>query len=95
MIHNGIDHSVFKPSAVNDGRFSAPYVLYVGSERPRKNLACLLRAFAALKDRGPRFASLRLLKVGSPGRSDGFRTATLEEARRLGIDHDIAVVLIL
>ena len=66
VIHNGIDHSVFKPSAVNDGRFSAPYVLYVGSERPRKNLACLLRAFAPLKDRGPRFASLRLLKVGSP-----------------------------
>ena len=92
VIHNGIDHSVFKPSPVNDGRFSAPYVLYVGSERPRKNLACLLRAFAALKDRGPRFASLRLLKVGSPGRSDAFRTATLAEARRLGIDRDIDFV---
>ena len=88
VIYNGIAHSVFKPSPVNDGRFSAPYVLYVGSERPRKNLVCLLRAFAALKDRGPRFASLRLLKVGSAGRSDGHRTATLEEARRLGVDHD-------
>ena len=92
VIYNGIDHSVFKPSPVNDGRFSAPYVLYVGSERPRKNLVCLLRAFAAIKDRGPRFASLRLLKVGSAGRSDGFRTATLEEARRLGIDDDIDFV---
>ena len=92
VIHNGIDHSVFKPSAVNDGRFSAPYVLYVGSERPRKNLVCLLRAFAALKDRGPRFASLRLLKVGSAGRSDGYRTTMLEEARRLGVDRDIDFV---
>ncbi len=92
VIYNGIDHSVFKPSPVNDGRFSAPYVLYVGSERPRKNLACLLRAFAALKDRGPQFASLRLLKVGSAGRSDGFRTATLAEARRLGIEDDIDFV---
>ena len=92
VIYNGIDHSVFKPSPVNDGRFSAPYVLYVGSERPRKNLTCLLRAFASLKDRGPRFASLRLLKVGSAGRSDGFRTATLEEARRLGIDNDVDFV---
>ena len=62
------------------------------SERPRKNLACLLRAFASLKDRGPQFASLRLLKVGSAGRSDGYRTATLEEARRLGIDNDIDFV---
>ena len=92
VIYNGIDHSVFKPSPVNDGRFSAPYVLYVGSERPRKNLVCLMRAFAALKDRGPGFASLRLLKVGSAGRSDGYRTATLEEARRLGVDHDIDFV---
>jgi glycosyltransferase involved in cell wall biosynthesis len=92
VIYNGIDHSVFKPSPVNDGRFSAPYILYVGSERPRKNLTCLLRAFASLKDRGPRFASLRLLKVGSAGRSDGFRTATLEEARRLGIDNDVDFV---
>ena len=89
VIFNGIDHSVFKPSLVNDGRFSAPYVLYVGSERPRKNLVCLLRAFAAIKDRGPRFASLRLRKVGSAGRSNGFREATLKEARRLRIDHDI------
>ena len=92
VIYNGIDHSVFKPSPVNDGRFSAPYLLYVGSERPRKNLACLLRAFAALKDRGRRFASLRLLKVGSAGRSDGFHRAMLKEARRLGIDHDIDFV---
>ena len=92
VIYNGIDHSIFKPSPVNDGRFSAPYVLYVGSERPRKNLVCLLRAFAAIKDRGPRFASLRLLKVGSAGRSEEFRTATLDEARRLGIDRDIDFV---
>ena len=92
VIYNGIDHSVFKPSPVNDGRFSAPYVLYVGSERPRKNLVCLLRAFAAIKDRGPRFASLRLRKVGSAGRSKKFRTTTLEEARRLGIDRDIDFV---
>ena len=92
VIYNGIDHSVFKPSPVNDGRFSAPYVLYVGSERPRKNLVCLLRAFAAIKDRGPRFASLRLRKVGSAGRSEEFRTTTLEEARRLGIDRDIDFV---
>ena len=92
VIYNGIDHSVFKPSPVDDGRFSAPYVLYVGSERPRKNLVCLMRAFAALKGRGQGFASLRLLKVGSAGRSDGFRTATLEEARRLGVDRDIDFV---
>ena len=89
VIYNGIDHSVFKPSPGNDGRSPAPYVLYVGSERPRKNLVCLIRAFAGLKDRGPRFASLRLRKVGSAGRSDGFREATLKEARRLGIDHNI------
>ena len=93
VIHNGIDHSVFKPrrEKFQSDNFR-PYVLYVGSERPRKNLSALLRAFALLKGQGPPFSSLTLLKVGTPGRAAAFRVATLDEVRRLGIERQIRFV---
>jgi len=57
-------------------------VLYVGSEAPRKNLGTLLRALAMLRNAG---IPARLIKVGAPGRPT-YRTATLGEARRLGLE---------
>ena len=82
VIHNGIDHSVFKPrrEKFQSDNFR-PYVLYVGSERPRKNLSALLRAFALLKGQGPPFDSLTLLKVGTPGRAAAFRAGCSTLAR--------------
>ncbi len=90
VIYNGVDHSVFKPChEQNSSCFRPPYLLYVGSERPRKNLRVLLHAFSLIKKQGPPFDSLKLLKVGPAGRSDVFRKATLEEARRLGIENEL------
>ncbi len=93
VIHNGVNHDVFHPCQKQPhSRFRSPYLLYVGSERPRKNLGALLRAFALVKQQGTPFHSLTLLKVGPAGRSDTFRKVTWEEACRLGIEYDIQFV---
>jgi glycosyltransferase involved in cell wall biosynthesis len=93
VIYNGVDHNVFKPcNEQNTSCFRSPYLLYVGSERPRKNLKVLLRAFSLIKKQGRPFDSLKLLKVGPAGRSDDFRKATLDEARRLGLESEIHFV---
>jgi glycosyltransferase involved in cell wall biosynthesis len=93
VIHDGIDHSVFKPwHDESSPGCSPPYLLYVGSERPRKNLLVLLRAFSLLRKQGRPFDSLTLLKIGSPGRSPRFRKQTIKEASRLGIDRQIHFV---
>ena len=78
----GVDHERFRP--VDRRLFDFPYVLYVGTEQPRKNLDALLRAFAVLAAERP---DLRLVKVGAPGgEGDAFRRATqrVVEKLRLG-----------
>ncbi|MBN1933725.1 MAG: glycosyltransferase family 4 protein [Anaerolineae bacterium] len=69
VVHLGVVHSIFHPRAVPQAfyqRFqldpSLRYILYVGSENPRKNLSRLLRAFAAVHAQRP---DLRLIKIGS------------------------------
>lgn len=78
--HLGIDHSHFRPGAGDPAALRERYALdagrryliYVGSEDPRKNLAALLRALAAARATLP---DLCLLKVG--------RAHFVEERRRL------------
>ena len=89
VVYNGVDHEVFKPNAHPVS--SSPYILYVGSERPRKNLERLLEAFVLLK-KSSDFAELKLIKVGSPGRSDAFRQATLQKIKELGLDGEVIFV---
>jgi glycosyltransferase involved in cell wall biosynthesis len=68
---------------------SERYVLFVGSEQPRKNLAAVLAAFAALK-RERRLRDLKLVKVGGPGGSEApFRARTRALVRALGLDEDV------
>lgn len=66
----GVEHDVFRPLPVPeefrsryqlDGRFH--YVLYVGSENPRKNLPTLISAFVKVR---AILAKVRLVKIGSP-----------------------------
>ncbi len=79
VVYEGVDHDVFQPSARRVA--PSPYVLVVGSEHPRKNVATIFRALARLK-REPRFASLKLVKVGAPGGSEApFRAQTLAGLR--------------
>ncbi|MBI2888049.1 MAG: glycosyltransferase family 4 protein [Chloroflexi bacterium] len=66
----GVDRERFRPCLVPDSfwaryglRPDARYLLYVGSEDPRKNLEALLRALPLVQASHP---DLRLLKVGAP-----------------------------
>jgi len=76
VVHEGIDHARFRP--VERRLLNERYVLFVGSEQPRKNLAAVLRAFAALK---------RERRLGADDGREGFRLAARgggAEARRDG-----------
>ncbi|MDQ3866032.1 MAG: glycosyltransferase family 4 protein [Actinomycetota bacterium] len=91
VVYEGVDHDVFQPT---DRRVApSPYVLFVGSEHPRKNLATIFRALARLK-REPRFASLKLVKVGPPGGSEApFRAQTLAGLRASGLASEDVVFI--
>jgi glycosyltransferase involved in cell wall biosynthesis len=87
VVHEGIDHARFRP--VERRLLNERYVLFVGSEHPRKNLAAVLRAFALLR-RERRLSDLKLVKVGGPGGSEApFRARTLALVRALGLDDDV------
>ncbi|MCL2678748.1 MAG: glycosyltransferase family 4 protein [Dehalococcoidia bacterium] len=88
VIHNGVDHTVFRPYP-DSSEF--PYILYVGSERPRKNLLRFFEAFAMVKKQAG-FAGVKLIKIGSPGRSDEYRQATLAKLKELGIMDDVVFI---
>jgi len=90
VIHNGLDRQVFRPIGVRC--FPFPYLLYVGTERPRKNLSTLLSAFALVKNESSGYRDLKLVKVGTPGRVDEFRRATQAEVKRLGLEGDVIFV---
>ena len=92
VIYNGVDHNVFKPYRVRPYHVRLhyrQYILYVGSERRRKNLGRLFESFAALKRE---FPDLMLVKLGSPGRCKEFRSQTLKTLSHLGITEDVIFV---
>jgi glycosyltransferase involved in cell wall biosynthesis len=89
VVYNGVNHQSFRPNVRSILPF--PYILYVGSERKRKNLERLLEAFALLK-KSPDFNDLKLVKVGSPGRSESFRQVTLRKVKELGLDGEVLFI---
>lgn len=87
VVYEGIDHSVFYPDPRRT--VDGPYVLFVGSEHPRKNLVGLLEALATLT-REPRFRGLKLVKVGRAGGPEAeFRRRTLAAVKRLGMETQV------
>ncbi len=94
-VYPGIDCNHFRavPAARQQLRARYPlpgddadrYLLYVGSELPRKNLATLLRALRLLPP------SVRLIKVGSAGGAR-FRQATQRLIAELGLGDRVAIV---
>jgi len=76
VAYNGVDHATFHPRQRR--LFEFPYVLFVGSEQPRKNLAAVLAAMADVE-------GLRLVKVGKPGNDPRYRRETLSHVRELGL----------
>ena len=88
VVYGGIDHAMFRPSAHPSG-FEYPYILFVGSEHPRKNLATLLRAFKRLKEQ-TQFKDLKLVKVGKAGGKEvEFRKQTMEVISSLNLDSEV------
>jgi glycosyltransferase involved in cell wall biosynthesis len=87
VVPEGVDCHAFRP--VPTRLLDAPYVLYVGSEQPRKNLDTLFRAFARVR---ARFPNLKLVKVGVPGGCEApFRRRTLERAAAAGVLADLVI----
>jgi glycosyltransferase involved in cell wall biosynthesis len=87
VIYNGVDHSIFKPYNIKP--LDKPYILYFGSERPRKNLGRLFEAFAKLKKE---FPELKLVKAGASGRSEKYRKDTINKLDSLGITQQVIFV---
>lgn len=71
VVHNGVDHQRFRPVPAQ----RTGYVLYVGTEQPRKNLPRLIEAVAQ--------TDLRLVKAGVAG--DGDRAVTMRAIRENGM----------
>ncbi|MBD0290061.1 MAG: glycosyltransferase family 4 protein [Thermoleophilia bacterium] len=89
VVPNGVDHEIFRP---REGGSEEPYVLFVGSEHPRKNLATVFRALARLV-RDARFRRLRLVKVGGPGGGEArFREQTLASLAAAGVEDRVTFV---
>lgn len=97
-VHSGIDHKLFRPvSGAREmliGMYrdlaafaSAPWLLYVGSELPRKNVGTLLLVMALLREKIP---DLRLIKVGLAG-GESFRRETLRTIEVLGLDDHVLI----
>jgi len=90
VIYEGVDHSVFKPVAQRYLEY--PYILYVGSEHPRKNFSTLLRAFGKLKGE-EQFRDLKLVKVGKAGgREVDFRGRTIKVINTLGLTEEVILL---
>jgi len=88
VVYQGIDHKLFKPTHT-PAPVKEPYILYVGSEQPRKNLTTLLKAFYKLKQGDSRFSDMKLVKVGNPGKMRSFRENTLEIIDALNLRKDV------
>ncbi len=87
IVYLGIDHRLFQP--VFHHLYNHPYVLFVGTEHPRKNFAGLLKAFSQLK-REPKFKDLKLVKVGrAGGREADFRGQTMKVINALDLARDV------
>jgi len=87
VVYEGIDHSLFRP--VSQRIYKHPYILFVGSEQPRKNFTTLLKAFSQLKSK-PRFKELKLVKVGSAGgRGVDFREQTVGVVESLNLSSEV------
>lgn len=92
VVHLGVDAERFAPQPPPDSfraRYGLPvdrrYVLFVGSEDPRKDLATLIRALPLLRRR---ISNAVLLKVGAPAFADE-RRKHLALCQDLGVTNDV------
>jgi glycosyltransferase involved in cell wall biosynthesis len=92
VVHEVVEHERFRPLAVPE-TFRAKYgldngtqyILHVGSDDPRKNLASLVRALAQVKRQ---VSHVKLLKVGAP-HFERERQRLLALVAELGLQDDV------
>ncbi len=91
----GLDLEVFKPVVVTD-EFRRQYhldpkyryILYVGSEIPRKNLNRLLEAFALVKRKNP---NAKLIKIGTPIHPSYYQNLQ-DQIRKLNLQDEVILI---
>ena len=83
-VYNGIDHSTFYPRTKNPHP-NSPFILFVGTELPRKNFTRALDTFSILLNNYP---DLKLIKIGGPG-NDENRKITLNKIQSLNLDSKV------
>ncbi len=87
VVYQGIDHQLFRPTSRR--LVDYPYILFIGTEHPRKNFVGLLKSFSKLKNQG-NFKDLKVLKVGRAGRlGTEFRKHTLRVVNELGLSSEV------
>ncbi len=87
VIYEGVDCKIFQP--IPNRRYKEPYILFVGTEHPRKNFVGLVKAFSQLKGEH-RFKDLKLVKVGRAGGKEvDFRGQTMEVVEALGLAGEV------
>ena len=64
-------------------RLDKPYILFLGTLEPRKNISGLVRAFLTLWMKDPRAREFDLIIAGARGWKEGETVRTVESARRL------------
>jgi glycosyltransferase involved in cell wall biosynthesis len=92
VIYSGLDHGLFRPQPVPSeivDRYSLPqgrrYLIYVGSEDPRKNLTTLIRALVDIRRAHP---DVELIKVGR-SHCEPERLRLLDMAKQLDVEDAI------
>jgi len=94
VVYNGVDHDVFYPlssqerlqaeSQIKEFGIDRPYVLFVGTLEPRKNLHGLLESFALLKSK--KLFQGQLVVAGMKG---WMKEKTGDLIKKLGIGQDV------
>ncbi len=91
VIHNGIG-AEFRPQAVADVAatrrqygLDKPYILFLGTVEPRKNVVTLLRAFRAVRARHD-------VQLALAGRRGWLYEPVFDEIERLGLGGDVRII---
>lgn len=85
VVYLGVDQNIYNPKKTVFVNFN--YILYVGSEQPRKNLSSLLKAFRIIKQ-NENFKDLKLIKIGNPGLETDRKTI-LKLINELNLQNDV------
>jgi len=64
VVYNGYQHDSSSTTVISETKVNGPYILYVGTLQPRKNIQTLIASFAFFKSSHPEF---KLVVVGKKG----------------------------